>query len=632
MRRQILIVTLAVLALRLPFLQQAIQGDDVYYLYGAEHALIDPLHPAHAHYAFLGRVVDMRGHPHPPFNLWYLGALLALLGQVREAWFHAAYIPFSLLAAWSALWIARRFSSRPLAATCLFLATPAFVINGTSLETDLPFVAFWLAALALFVHALDRRSMFGLTAFAVAMTLAVFTAYQAILLLPILFLYGRKWRPAWAALCVAPALIVAWQLFERVTGGALPAAVLTGYMQTYGLQTLFLKARNATALTVHLAWLAFPVLAWIALRPKRRWLYLLVAAAMIGAAGVDGNPLFWLSIGTGILILLWCFEHTKDFPAQWILIFFAGALLIFFAGSARYLLPIALPVAIVIANRLSTPWLFGGITLGLALSLALAIGNYEVWNGYRQFARDLRPYTESKRVWVNGEWGLRFYLEAAGALPLLTGQILHPDEVLVSSAYGEKLDQGRLLTTVAQREITPSLPFRLFSKSAKSGYSSAQFGLLPFDLSTAPVDRPIAQLVVERKPQLESLNMSSAASADQIVSGVYNIENGQYRWMGEKAVLLLKPPARPASLEVRFFIPDQAPARKLTVFAGGIEVASQTYPAPGTYALVTPPVAGDTVTILVDRTFSVPGDQRRLGIVLTQVGFTSGKSGQSGNR
>ena len=29
--------------LRVPFLHQAIQGDDVYYLYGAEHAQIDPL-------------------------------------------------------------------------------------------------------------------------------------------------------------------------------------------------------------------------------------------------------------------------------------------------------------------------------------------------------------------------------------------------------------------------------------------------------------------------------------------------------------------------------------------------------------------------------------------------------------
>jgi len=65
---------------------------------------------------------------------------------------------FSLIAAFSALSLARKFSPHPLAATLLFLATPAFVINGNSLESDLPFTAFWLLAVALFVHAVDHRS------------------------------------------------------------------------------------------------------------------------------------------------------------------------------------------------------------------------------------------------------------------------------------------------------------------------------------------------------------------------------------------------------------------------------------------------------------------------------------------
>jgi hypothetical protein len=51
---QVLLTTALVLLLRLPFLNEAVQGDDVYYLYGAQHAQIDPLHPLHTHYAFLG--------------------------------------------------------------------------------------------------------------------------------------------------------------------------------------------------------------------------------------------------------------------------------------------------------------------------------------------------------------------------------------------------------------------------------------------------------------------------------------------------------------------------------------------------------------------------------------------------
>ena len=108
------IVIAIVLLIRLPFLNQAIQGDDVYYLAGAEHAQIDPLHPNHTRYVFLGDVVDMRGHPHPPLDVWYLALLLAILGDIREVPFHAAYILFSLIAALSMWSLAQRFSPQPM--------------------------------------------------------------------------------------------------------------------------------------------------------------------------------------------------------------------------------------------------------------------------------------------------------------------------------------------------------------------------------------------------------------------------------------------------------------------------------------------------------------------------------------
>ena len=154
--RTLAIVALVIL-LRLPFLNQPIQGDDVYYLYGAEHAQIDPLHPLDTRYMFLGDMVDMRGHPHGPVNSWILAILLAALGDVREIPFHLAYTLFSVIAALAMWSLARRFCERPFFATLLFLAVPAFVVNGNSLEADLPFLAFWMASVALFVRAVDNE-------------------------------------------------------------------------------------------------------------------------------------------------------------------------------------------------------------------------------------------------------------------------------------------------------------------------------------------------------------------------------------------------------------------------------------------------------------------------------------------
>ena len=58
--------------------------------------------------------------------------------------------------------------------------------------------------------------------------------------------------------------------------------------------------------------------------------------------------------------------------------------------------------------------------------------------------------------------------------------------------------------------------------------------------------------------------MSAPEAKTQIVSGIYDLE-GQWRWTSGRAMLLLKPPLTPAPLQFKIFIPDPAPARKITV-------------------------------------------------------------------
>ena len=619
MRRELIIVALFVLALRLPFLNQAVQGDDVYYLAEAEHAQIEPLHPDHTLAPFLGRMVDMRGQPHPPLNAWCLALLLAIFKDVREIPFHAAYIVFSLIAAFSAWSLARRFSPQPLLATLLFLVTPAFIVNGNSFESDIPFLAFWLLATALYVAAVDRRSRALLAASCVAMGLAALGATQAVFLVPILFLYGRKWRAAAIATLAAPAVFLAWQLFERLTTGALPASVLAGYLQSYGFEALVQKVKSAAALTAHLAWLVFPGL----------WLPPLIALpAGIAAAFYDLNPLFWGSIAVGIGILIWCARNWRDFLAQWVLIFFAGALAIFFAGSARYLLPIALPVAILATRRAGPRMLSVGVGCGLALSVLLAEVNYQHWSGYRKFARSLQQQAETKRLWIDGEWGLQYYLESEGGLPLLAGQPVHPDEVVVTSSLGYPVQvshPGAFPVSTASRTITSRIPLRLIALNSRSGYSTTTWGLRPFDISLGPIDQVRAETLVERKPVLSDLPMNAPEAEQQIVSGIYALEESKFRWIGKTAILLLKPPAEALPLVVRFYIPDQAPARQVTVQLDNQIVATQSYPRPGSYTLVSeatkPQGESVQVTISVDNTFSTQADKRELGFVLISAGF-----------
>jgi hypothetical protein len=621
-----LIVVFVVLALRLPFLHQAIQGDDPYYLYGAEHAQIDPLHPHSARYLFQGDLVDMRGLPHPPLNAWILAAPLAVFGDVREAPFHFLYMLWSLIAALAMWSLARRFCDQPFIATVLFLAVPAFVVNGNSLEADLPFLAMWMAAVALFVKAVDDNSAVMLAGSAMFAALAGLAAYQAILLTPVLAVYlfkkRRPWKIAWVVILAAPVALAAWQLFEWATSGVLPAAMLAGYMKSYSLEAGANKLRSAAALIGHAGWIVSPLILLFLRGAKWRW----IAAAIAGVAAAfyDTNPLFVFSIACGVFLLATCVHRDfgRDFVSLWILIFFAGAATVFFAGSARYLLPIAAPVAILAVRLCPRPVLIAGFALQLALSLGLAIVNFEHWDAYRQFAKSLAKDASEHRVWINAEWGLRWYLEQEGGLPMARDQVVEPGDIVVTSALALPLTVSAPLAPISEIEIRPAIPLRIISLDRRSAYSAvSDRGLLPFEISTAPIDRVRAQVVAERNPQLIWISPGDPQAAAQIISGL-----SPDGWMGDKATVLLKRPDHAMPLRLEMSIPALAPARHVQMLVNGQLVAEETFAKPGEYVISVPPDASLkgaalTVTLTVDATFSVPTDRRRLGIVITGVGF-----------
>ncbi len=641
LRLQPVLIAALVLLLRVPFLNQAIQGDDQDYLAGAMHAQIDPLHPTRGDYVYLGREVDLRGHPHPPLNMWLLGGLLALFGDIREVPFHSVYAVFSLIAALSMWSLARRFSPSPLWATMLFLAVPAFVVNGNSLESDIPFLAFWMAAVALFVRGVDGGSRRLVAAAVACLAPAALAAYQSLLLIPIGALYlwqnRRGFRSAWAALATPVVLLGSWQLFERLSAGALPAAVLADHFEGYGLQALTNKLRSAAALTVHLGWMVFPVLAAAAFDRAAKWVWIpAVLGAGAGAVFLDPHPLFWIPFGAGLLILSAALAGLRRggeglFLSAWLLMFFGAALALFFAGSARYLLPVAAPLCLLVTRPagLRRGWLAAGFAPQMLLSLALAVVNYQHWDGYRAFVAGLAPLFEQRRVWINGEWGLRFYAEAHGGLPLRQGQAVQPDEVVVSSelAYPSSFTTGGGVPAVlAEAAIEPAFPLRLIGLGARSAYSAVVFGYRAFDWRPGPLDRVSARLIVAREPELSFLPMNAPQAETQIVSGIHKLEDNAWRWMAARGAVLLKAPPAPAVLEASVYIPENAPVREIVMALDGRISARQAVTGPGALTLRSSgPVAVEgsraTVEITVDRTFSPPGDRRELGLVLISVGF-----------
>ena len=551
--------------MRLPFLNQAVQGDDLYYLYGAEHALIEPLHPLHAQYVFMGKLVEMRGHPHGPFDSWFLGLLLALLGGVREIPLHLAFTSFSLIAAFCAFQIARRFTEKAFEATLLFLAVPAFYVSGNSLEADLPFLAFWLAAIALYLNDWPVRS----TLFA---CLAALTSYQAVILTPLLF-FAPSARRRWMPILAAPVTIAGFQLFERYTSGVFPAAVLIGYMKSYGLQRPVNKLRNVMALTGHL----------------------IVNIVC---------PIIWLGVRR---------IQKAGFLYFWIALFFGAGVIIFFAGSARYLLPMALPVCILAST---SRWIWPALAFEAALSLGLATVNMQHWNAYREIAAEV---PQARRTFVNGEWGIRHYMEERGARPFEIGQEFRGGDIVVSTANAPMIDTQKAL--LFERTITSPIPLRIVSLGGHSGFSTAGEGILPFSISTGPFDRVRVEQITEVNPTLEFVKIGTPEAALHIISGISNAD----KWTFDRGLIALLRPAGNVRLKASFYLPAAGVRREVRLTIEGVEVASKRFDEDGVFTLesrVLDGVAGRaTIGISTDKPLLVPTDGRALGVLLTEIGF-----------
>lgn len=276
-------------------------------------------------------------------------------------------------------------------------------------------------------------------------------------------------------------------------------------------------------------------------------------------------------------------------------------------------------------------WISAALAWSLSIGFGLAWVNYQHWDAYRTFIREARlplPDGSTRRLWVNGEWGLRHYAEAAGAIPIARGGALRPGDMLITSALMSEVPftlGGGVRVEQSSKLIDPTLPLRLIGVGSRSGYSSVGFGLWPFDISSAPIDRISISSIIERAPTLSWLEMRSPDIDPQIVSGVYSVEEGRWRWSSPRAVFLLKSPPGVTPVRVNLYIPETAPGRRITIELNGAVIDQRTLPGPGVAEIVTSPQAPGattaTLAVSIDRGFSSPGDGRTLGFILTGAGF-----------
>lgn len=500
----------------LPYLNKAVHVDDPVYIYVARQILQDPARPFAFQLNWFGVSAEaLQSHWHPPLLSYYYALLISFFGESEIA-LHAGLIVFPLLAAYSAFFLARRFTSRPLAATLLIVLSPAFFVSASTLMLDVPVLACTLASMALFIHGLDRNRSGLLAGSGIVLAAACLIKYSAVLQFGILWLYACQRGQAGKALAplgLAFAIVSGWVYIHFLESGTihpLLALKLEGGLAISKVQNLSSLFSCAGASLLLAGCFSFP--------NKRRMYAAMGAAMALGlflaiqssdGLGMGSSVLLFLFTVNGAYLfgLLFAGRLPKDrdtvFLALWLLVsvLFIPAAIAF--NAMRHTLIFLVPLVLLLFRTCRTSVHFekifpANLAAVFFISLGISYADYHFAESYRRYAVDVFKETRrdapDSQVWFRAHWGFQYYMENLGGRFLEkknAREVREGDwfvDVLQAHHHRVPPQLENALTRVARRRADRPWPVRLMNLSTGAGWYANIWGPLPFTLSRAPLE------------------------------------------------------------------------------------------------------------------------------------------------
>ncbi len=538
--RDMAILFLFVMALTVPFLNQAFHLDDQEFINFAKVQLEHPFQFFLLDHDYMNYHFDVFRTTHPPVLSSLLAVAMWLSGEIDEPILHAVYLIFPLIAVGSMYSLGRRFCHHPLAAALLLASTMGFLVMAHTLRGDVPGTAMWLATIAVFVNAVDRTSLKRLLAAGAVMMLAFLVSYQSLSLIPLLLVYlaaRRRLSPmnvfpiVWAA-----AAFSFYALFVYYSSGLLPSfsygTVGAGY--AFGLNNPLDKGRAIITITGLASVFPLTLLA-VLFKPQIKHLQaggaLLLIIGLLAPfpsyqGGITAAQMLWLlpGIAAGLAVLGYVFAGAfraliqaprggirnpdQLFLASWIFGVIAYNFLLLPSATVRHLLPMFPALVLVFVRltedrfqyrpQLQNAFLCCSAVLSLALAIPASVADYRLADSYRAAAEGFKnEYAASgEKVWFQGEFGFRYYMEESGFSYLGVTAKPQPGDILIRSETSSSAGNFLLFPpppadqTVELRRfiVADPFPFRIRTPKAGTGFYSHRMGPVPIAVSTAPLD------------------------------------------------------------------------------------------------------------------------------------------------
>jgi 4-amino-4-deoxy-L-arabinose transferase-like glycosyltransferase len=550
------ILVLAIVACAIPFLNQPFHMDDNFYLDMARNAQSNPLFPNDIPYMYQEIFFpDMGSHSHPPLQTYFIATVMHFFGegQGKEWIYHLFALFYPILAVLSFYFVAALFVGRPLWPAAILACSPVFLVMQHTLMTDIPMLAFWLAAIAGFLWAarLKNTGLYAVSTF--FQVAAMFTSYQSLALTPLLGFYqlrSRQGLKGWISLIIAPATLAVWftlncahykRLLWRVTLDFIQSrnplalhaigtklwAILgyQGWLIIFPFFLFYLLARNLKGRALMLVLLASVGLAQLVVADYRlvdKGIFIFGLAAGFFVA-LEMGKIAWDSIrkGPGRLSLE---KIDAQFLALWYFGVFSYCLFFLTEGSARYILPLVPPFLLCLFRILeisetreyrlpprilsSAMVASGSLVISLVCALALSHADQEFARVYPRAASQFARVAGSAQSYSVGEWGFRYYFGRIGAQPLPADESLVKGGSFIAVPklalpHEIPADLRSMMLPVQTLAFKLNTLLRVLDLQTPAGFYSSGWGLIPFSFSRKALEEvEISQVdfMVERLP------------------------------------------------------------------------------------------------------------------------------------
>jgi 4-amino-4-deoxy-L-arabinose transferase-like glycosyltransferase len=469
----------------------------------------------------------------PPLACYYIAGAGSLFGW-GEVGLHAAFLVPAAAAVWGTYRLALHLCARPALAALTTLATPAFLVSSTNVMCDTLMLAFWVWAVHLWIDGLARRKLTVLCLAGLFIALGTLTKYFAISLVPLLFLYAvvERRRPGlWlAALAIPLAVMAGYQYLTYSLYGQDLLSEAVGYaggVQAKAAAHISFGSKAIVGLAFTGGCIA-PVLCFTPLLWSRRDI-----AAALGVVGVfmwalyfighlgpfrlvlDDQSVRWgviaqaaiFAAGGVSLLALAALDMHAHWDARSLLLFtwivgtFVFTAFVNWTINARSILPAVPAAAILIMRRIDQnqrfpagawSWRIGApLVPAAAIALVVAIADYRQADATRRAAEMVysRLGGDAAKLWFEGHWGFKYYLQALGGRSLAMDDIhCEPGDVVVMPLNNYGLF---LLPNDTYKEIEPirveALPWlATMHYLTGAGFYANRIGPLPFAFGIVP--------------------------------------------------------------------------------------------------------------------------------------------------